>query len=104
MSVEHVGDPDMMRGFRAGDIIGTEDLMKMELVDRQIWEDIELGIKLNQQTRTGTSKDRTGDQRKEHPSLSYRAGVTATLACFRGNAAVLGAIALETKTEGKPRK
>ena len=36
VSVEHIGDPDMMRGFRAGDIIGTEALMKMELADRQI--------------------------------------------------------------------
>ena len=40
----------------------------------------------------------------EHPALGYRAGVTATLACFRGNAAVLEAIALETITEGKPWK
>ena len=63
-----------------------------------------MGIKLNLQTRTGTSQGRTGDKRLDHPSLSYRAGVTATLACFRGNVAVLEAIAMETKMEGKSRK
>jgi hypothetical protein len=104
VSVKHVGDPDMMRGFRAGEKIGTEVLKRMELADRQIWEDIELGIKLNEQTRTGTSQDRMGDHEMEHPALAYRAGVTATLAGFRGNEAVLEAIALETITEGKPRK
>ena len=93
-----------MLGTRAGDKFGTEDLKRMELADRQIREDIEKGIRLNQQTKTGTSQVRTGDQEMELPSLGYRAGIMATLACFRGNVAVLEAIALETITEGRPRK
>ena len=48
----------MMRGFPAGEKIGTEVLKRMELADRQIWEDIEQGIRLNKQTRTGTSQVR----------------------------------------------
>ena len=73
VSVTHVGDPAILSPRRTGDELDQACQSTMEVVERQIWEDIERGISSHQGkmlVRPNGNEGVTTD-----PSLVYRAGV-----------------------------